>query len=96
VENADLPDHSPFLDWKVARTFSGPMPFTFSYCNEQKEITIIEGIRENWKPKPIAVLSHHIPFLKYHGLDNAVLANAFVTRNIPYVWKKGVKEKWKS
>jgi hypothetical protein len=72
------------------------MPFTFSYCNEHKEITIIEGIRENWKPKPITVLSHHIPFLKQNGLDKAVLANAFVTRNIPYVWKKGVKEKWKS
>ena len=26
-----LPDGSPFADWKEARRFAGPLPFTFTY-----------------------------------------------------------------
>jgi len=27
--------------------------------------------------------------------ENAILANAFVIKNIPYYWKKGTIELWK-
>jgi len=40
------------------------------------------------------VRHHHIPFLAELGHHNAVLANAFVVRNIPYHWKKGTAEPW--
>ena len=30
-EDVPLPAHSPFADWRQARAFAGPMPFTFTY-----------------------------------------------------------------
>ena len=49
-ENISLPNGSPFADWKEARRFAGPLPFTFTYNPADKKILIIEGVRENWKP----------------------------------------------
>lgn len=94
-ENIPLPDGSPFRDWKVARRFAGPLPFTFTYNNEEKTVLIIEGVRQNWKPSPVKVVDYHFSFLDQLNLKEANLANAFIIENIPYCWKKGRIEKWK-
>lgn len=93
-ERVNLPTHSPFADWKEARQFAGPLPFTFTYSPKTQTVLIIEGVRENWIPKPIEVVNCHIPFVNTIGLDIGVLANAFIIHNIPYYWKKGKTEQW--
>ncbi len=93
-EDINLPKASPFLNWKEARRFAGPLPFTFTYNKQQKEVLIIEGVRQNWKPKPIEVKAYNINFLENLKLKNITLANAFTIENIPYYWKKGRKETW--
>jgi uncharacterized protein YqjF (DUF2071 family) len=95
VEEAPLPPQSPFSDWKEARRYAGPLPFTFTYNSATQEVLIIEGVRQNWTPKPVHVLDYHFSFLDSLELENPVLANAFVIRDIPYLWKKGKIEKWK-
>lgn len=89
-----LPEGSPFQSWSEARRFAGPLPFTFTVLPEKKEVLIIEGVRESWTPVPVEVLDYHFAFLKEQQLGQAVLANAFVIRNIPYSWKKGKTEPW--
>jgi hypothetical protein len=91
----NLPPDSPFRDWKEARRFAGPLPFTFTYNPESKEVLIIEGVRQNWTPEPVEVIENNVGFIKSLGLRNVVLANAFVINNVPYYWKKGKKETWK-
>ncbi|EDP72153.1 hypothetical protein FBALC1_13667 [Flavobacteriales bacterium ALC-1] len=95
ASDIELPKNSPFENWKEARRFAGPLPFTFTYNEKPKEVLIIEGVRTNWKPKPQEVINYHIDFLDSLSLNNLVLANAFVIENIPYYWKKGKKELWK-
>jgi hypothetical protein len=90
-----LPAGSPFADWKEARRFAGPLPFTFTYNEVKKEVLIIEGVRENWKPEPVNVLAYNFSFIDNLKLQGATLANAFVIRKIPYYWKKGKIEPWK-
>ena len=41
-----LPSGSPFADWKEARRYAGPLPFTFTYDERKKEVLIIEGVRQ--------------------------------------------------
>ena len=94
-ENIPLPVDSPFADWKEARRFAGPLTFTFTYNPESKEVLIIEGVRENWKPMPVKVIDYHFRFLSNMNLTGAKLANAFIIHNIPYYWKKGKTEIWK-
>lgn len=94
-DDIPLPQQSPFADWKEARRFAGPLPFTFTYNKVTKEVLIIEGVRENWTPNPIKVLDYHFHFLHDLQLENAILANAFVIKNIPYYWKKGKIDQWK-
>jgi len=94
-DNIPLPQQSPFADWKEARRFAGPLPFTFTYNKATKEVLIIEGVRENWTPAPVKVLDYHFNFLNELQLENAILANAFVIKNIPYYWKKGKIDQWK-
>ena len=94
-ENIPLPNSSPFANWSEARRFAGPLPFTFTYNPGNKEVLIIEGVRENWKPKPVKVIEQHVSFLDDLKLDNVRLANAFIIQNIPYYWKKGKTELWK-
>lgn len=89
-----LPINSPFADWKEARRFAGPLPFTFTFNEKTNEVLIIQGVRQNWKPRPIKVLDYDFEFLNTLKLENQVLANAFIIENIPYSWKKGKKEQW--
>ncbi len=93
-EEIELPTSSPFADWKEARRFAGPLPFTFTYNSENKNVLIIQGVRENWTPKPIKITEQNISFLTSLNLQNALLANAFVIKDIPYFWKKGKIEQW--
>ena len=94
-EEIPLPQNSPFADWKEARRFAGPLPFTFTYNSVTKEVLIIEGVRQNWTPKPVRVIDYNISFLNSLTLLNPILANAFIINNIPYYWKKGKIELWK-
>lgn len=91
----NLPENSPFNNWKEARRFAGPLPFTFTYNETDKTVLVIEGVRQNWTPQPLKVNSFDFDFLKKLNLQGAVLANAFEITNIPYYWKKGKIEKWK-
>ncbi|MFD2432581.1 hypothetical protein ACFSO9_02935 [Mesonia maritima] len=52
-------------------------------------------MRENWKPNPVNVIEYKFNFLNTLKLENPLLANAFIIRNIPYYWKKGKIEEWK-
>jgi uncharacterized protein YqjF (DUF2071 family) len=89
-----LPQNSPFSDWKEARRYAGPLPFTFTYNAKKKQVLIIEGVRQNWKPSPIIIHDYHFAFIQALKLEGAILANAFVIQNIPYSWKKGKVEIW--
>lgn len=89
-----LPENSPFTDWKEARRFAGPLPFTFTYNSNRHEVLLIEGVRQNWTPTPIAVTACQFSFFDELALKKPVLANAFIINNIPYFWKKGVIEQW--
>ncbi len=89
-----LPENSPFNDWKEARRFAGPLPFTFTYNKDKKEVLIIEGVRENWIPKPIEIKTHESKFIDSFNFKSIVLANAFIISNIPYQWKKGKIDLW--
>lgn len=93
-EEIQLPINSPFAEWKEARRFAGPLPFTFTYNSKNKTVLIIEGVRENWIPKPLKVANYNFEFLNTLKLKDAVLANAFIIENIPYWWKKGKIEQW--
>jgi hypothetical protein len=89
-----LPPGSPFADWKEARRFAGPLPFTFSFLSQNKEVLIVEGVREDWVPEPVWVDYHQVGFLATLGVEDFRLANAFMVKNIPYRWKKGKIETW--
>lgn len=95
-EDISLPDSSPFENWKEARRYAGPLPFTFSYDAHKKDVLIIEGVRADWTPKPLKVLNHEFNFVQELGLGEMWLANAFIIENIAYCWKKGKVEKWKN
>lgn len=90
-----LPEESPFANWKEARRFAGPLPFTFTYNENNREVLIIEGLRENWAPRPVKVIEKNISFLQTPDLKDHLLANAFIITDIPYCWKKGKTEQWR-
>lgn len=91
----DLPVNSPFADWKEARKYAGPLPFTFSFLETERKVLLVEGVRMNWNPRPVKVNQHRIGMLDDWQLNGAVLASAFELINIPYCWKKGIKDPWK-
>jgi uncharacterized protein YqjF (DUF2071 family) len=90
-----LPEHSPFRNWKEARRFAGPLPFTFTYNAATGEVLIIEGVRDQWTPRPVTVVKQNVGFIAALQIPGAVLANAFLVENIPYYWKKGKTDLWK-
>ena len=95
TKDVQLPNNSPFKEWKEARRFAGPLPFTFTVNSEKDEVLIIEGVREDWVPQPLHVIDYSFDFLNSLNLSDIRLANAFEINNIPYYWKKGKIEKWK-
>lgn len=94
-EDIGLPPDSPFINWKEARRFAGPLPFTFTYDATSKKVLIIEGVRTNWTPKPVKVITGDAGFIQQLGFKEIHLANAFIIKNIPYYWKKGRTDLWK-
>ena len=87
-----LPQNSIFENWTYARKFAGPLLYTFEVNEFKKQLTITEGTRKNWTPKPIEVISFDLDFLKEEKIKNLnpILSAAFMVRNIPYSWKKAV------
>lgn len=92
--NTPLPQSSPFANWKEARRFAGPLPFTFTYQPQTNKVLIIEGVRESWTPEPVQVQKAEVGFINQLKLPGCVLANAFMVKNIPYHWKKGKTDLW--
>ena len=93
-EGAELPGGSPFADWRQARLFAGPLPFTFDYEAETNSIVMIEGVRQNWHPRPVAVRVLRSTFFDAEPFApaRAILASAFYIEDIPYRWRRGVVE----
>ena len=89
---APLPPGSPFDDLVEARKFAGPLPFTFDYERETHAIVVIEAARQHWDPQPVRVLVRKSSFLEQPAFADAVLANAFHVQDVPYRWKRGVRE----
>jgi hypothetical protein len=89
-----LPAGSPFEDFRDARRFAGPLPFTFDYEAQTNSIIRVEGVRRHWNPRPVSVKVHRNSFLEQDAFRNAgaVLANAFFLENVPYAWRRGIRE----
>lgn len=88
--DASLPEGTPFPDWRTARQFAGPMPFTFSPLADGSFV-VVDGSRETWKPRPVEVRSWKVSLFNEAPLRDAVpiLANAFVVKNVDYRWERG-------
>jgi hypothetical protein len=91
---APLPEGSPFPDLRIARRFAGPLPFTFDYEPETHSIIRIQGVREEWNPQPTRVEISRNTFLSREPFlsTNPILASAFHLANVPYWWKRGIRE----
>ena len=89
-EASPLPEGSPFGDWKTARRFAGPMPFTFS-GEDEDTFVVIEGSRQDWVPHPVSVKEWRVALFDERPLSETkpVLANAFAVNGVSYRWKKG-------
>ncbi len=87
-----LPSTSIFENWQGARKFAGPLLYTFEINEDKKQLSITEGTRKNWTPKPIEVINCELDFLKQDSIAglNPMLSAAFMVKEIPYSWKKAV------
>jgi Uncharacterized conserved protein (COG2071) len=88
------PAGSPFPNFTEARKFAGPLPFTFDYERQTHSIIRVQGVRQEWNPRPVSVKVHRNAFLEQEGFRGAgaVLANAFYLEDVPYAWKPGIRE----
>ncbi len=95
AQSVSLPAGSPFADFRDARKFAGPLPFTFDYESETNSIIRVEGVRRDWNPRPVSVTVHRNAFLEQDPFHSAgaVLANAFFLEDVPYSWKPGIRER---
>jgi hypothetical protein len=89
-EDVALPDASPFPDWRTARQFAGPMPFTFS-PEPNGRCIVVEGRRSTWAPRPIRVAEWDVSLFDETSLRTVkpILANAFEVNDVAYRWEKG-------
>ena len=90
ADGVDLPEGSPFKDWRTARRFAGPMPFTFSGLGNG-DFVVIEGTRQSWSPRPVHLRHWKVSLfeeLPFQG-TSPVVANAFMVRDVPYRWERG-------
>jgi hypothetical protein len=88
-----LPSGSPFSDFKEARKFAGPLPFTFDYERQTHSILRVEGVRQQWNPRPVSVKVHQNEFIAQPQFRGSVLANAFFLEDVPYAWRPGIRER---
>lgn len=86
------PPGSPFPDLKTARSFAGPLPFTFGYESATRQMVIVKGVRSHWNPLPVRVEVARCAFLEKPPFNTVPLrlANAFFMENIPYRWERGM------
>lgn len=89
-DGSPLPGGSPFGDWKTARRFAGPMPFTFA-DEDEDTFVVIEGSRQGWVPQPVSVKEWRVALFDERPLSETkpILANAFAVNGVSYRWKKG-------
>jgi hypothetical protein len=92
--NAQLPQGSPFRSMEDARSFAGPLPYTFHYDAAVRKMVVVRGLRQAWDPRPVAVTVREATFLQGapFGGAEARLANAFYLEDVPYSWKAGTLE----
>jgi hypothetical protein len=90
TRDAELPIGSPFSDWRTARRFSGPMPFTFSSEGDGRFV-VVQGKRADWIPRPVRVRKWVVGLFDEGSLRGVkpILANAFMVENVEYRWDKG-------
>jgi uncharacterized membrane protein YphA (DoxX/SURF4 family) len=88
-----LPAGSPFLSFRDARRFAGPLPFTFDYERESDAVVAIGATRSAWRPEPVAVDVQRLAFFEQPIFNGCTptLAAAFHVRNIDYHWERGVR-----
>jgi uncharacterized protein YqjF (DUF2071 family) len=91
---APLPPGSPFRTMEDARTFAGPLPYTFSYDEDARKMVVVKGLRSSWDPQPVRVEVKEASYLERPPFVGAGvrLANAFYVKDVPYAWKPGVLE----
>ena len=89
---AALPTTSPFRTMEDARSFAGPLPFTFSYDEKLRKMVVIKGLRAAWDPQPVHVEVHEASYLEQPRFAAARLANAFYLESTPYRWKAATLE----
>lgn len=92
--SAYLPEGSPFKTVRDALKFAGPMPFTFDYEKETNSIIRVEGVRQNWHPKTVAVDIEKLTFFDQKQFSGAspIHCSSFFLTDIPYYWKEGICE----
>ncbi len=85
------PAGSPFSDFKNARRFAGPLPYTFDFERQTRSIISVRGFRPEWNPQPVSVHVEHVTFLDKAPFNRAQgqLASAFYLHSIPYRWERG-------
>jgi hypothetical protein len=95
AQSVALPVGSPFADFKEARKFAGPLPFTFDYERQTHSMIRVEGVRQQWNPRPVPVIVHRNLFLEQDPFRGAgaILANAFYLEDVPYAWRPGIRER---
>jgi hypothetical protein len=91
---AELPEGSPFRSLADARTFAGPLPYTFDRDEATGRILVVRGLRKAWDPRPVRVVREASTFLARADLARGAprLANAFYVEDVPYAWKPGTLE----
>ena len=89
-----LPAGSPFDDFRTARLFAGPLPYTFDYEESTHSIICIEGVRQDWRPQPVSVKVETNSFFDNSQFEGTspVLANTFRVENVHYRWRRGIRE----
>ncbi|HEY6845066.1 MAG TPA: DUF2071 domain-containing protein [Terracidiphilus sp.] len=89
-----VPTGSPFPNFTEARKFAGPLPFTFDYEKQTHSIIRVQGVRQEWNPRPVSVKVHRNAFLERDRFRDAgaILANAFYLEDVAYAWKPGIRE----
>ena len=92
--SAPLPPGSPFRTMEDARTFAGPLPYTFSYDERLKKMVVVRGLRKAWSPQAVVVDVKEASYLEHEPFRGADvrLANAFYVKDVPYAWKPGSLE----
>jgi hypothetical protein len=88
-----LPAGSVFVDERTARTFAGPLPFTFDYEEETHSIVRVEGRRRHWQPRMVDASVGRVAYLAQRfPTAPARLVSSFYIEDIPYRWERGVRE----